>query len=345
VLSNAKARGAVPEMNHLGYGSFALAASPLAIAEAGGPPDVVMLLGARIGMFVATGAQSLIPPDATVIQVDIEPEEIGRGRDVDVGLVGDVRQTLLAMLDRSMGRSFKDHAAWIRGLAAARDAMWRMHATAMPREAPVHQARMAYEVAQLIGGDGIIVADGGETSLWMAEQAIVLNVGDWMSHGYLGCLGVGLPFGIAAKVAHPDRRVVVVTGDGSLGLNIAEFDTAVRHGIPIVVVVNNDQGWGMIRHGQAARYGPNGVVGAELGPVRYDEVAAGFGAHAELVENASDLRPALERAFASGRPACVNVLTDPAQPHATSVAVATAKPKKDEVHLPYYGKKTLVAQR
>ena len=345
VLTNAKARGAVPEMSNLGYGSFALAASPLAAAEAGGPADLVILLGARIGMFISMGAQSLIPPGAKVIQVDIEPEEIGRGRDIDVGLAGDVRQTLLALMDRAMGRSFKDHAAWIHGLEASRKAMQHMHDDAMARETPIHQARFAREIAHFIGGDGIIASDGGETSLWMGEQAVILNVGDWLSHGYLGCLGVGLPFGIAAKVAHPERRVAVVTGDGSIGLNIAEFDTAVRHDIPLVVIVNNDQGWGMIRHGQSARYGAGSIVGAELGPVRYDEVARGFGAHAEFVTNASEIRPALERAFASGRPACVNVLTDPAQPHATSVAMATTPKTDDEVHLPYYGKKKLVEQR
>jgi acetolactate synthase-1/2/3 large subunit len=207
------------------------------------------------------------------------------------------------------------------------------------RDEPVHQSRLAREVAEFVAGDGVVVADGGETSLWMAEQVVVLNAGDWLSHGYLGCLGVGIPFAIAAKVAHPERKVIAVIGDGSAGLNIAEFDTAVRHNIPVVVVVNNDQGWGMIRHGQAARYGHESVVGAELGPTRYDLVAEGFGAHAELVTRASEIRPALERAFASGKAACVNVMSDPGQPHITSLMMAGAKLEEGEVELPYYGRK------
>jgi acetolactate synthase-1/2/3 large subunit len=261
---------------------------------------------------------------------------------VDVARVGDVRDTLRLLMDRARGRKFRDHSSWLEGLAASENALRHMHDQPSERERPIHQSRLAREVANVVGGDGIIVADGGETSLWMSEQAVVLNAGDWLSHGYLGCLGVGIPFAIAAKVAHPDKRVVAVIGDGSAGLNIAEFDTAVRHNIPIVVVINNDQGWGMIRHGQRARYGAGRVVAAELGETRYDQVAAGFGAHAEFVREASGIGPALQRALASGKTACVNVVTDPNQPHLTSVAVATAKLDEGEVELPYYGKKKLV---
>lgn len=227
-------------------------------------------------------------------------------------------------------------------LSAAKAAFRKLHDDPAAREEPIHQSRLAREVADVIAGDGIIVADGGETSLWMAEQAIVLNAGDFLTHGYLGCLRVGIPFAIAAKVAHPEKHVVSIIGDGTAGLNIAEFDTGVRHGIPIVVVVNNDQGWGMIRHGQRVRYGPDHVVGAELGLTRYDKVAEGFGAHAEFVTAASGIRSALERAFASGKPACVNVISDPNQPHMSSVAMAGVKRDEHEVELPYYSRKNLV---
>ena len=183
----------------------------------------------------------------------------------------------------------------------------------------------------------------------MGDQAVIESGGRWLSHGYLGCLGVGIPFGMAAKVAHPDRRVLVISGDGSIGLNFAEFDTLVRHGIPVVVVVNNDHGWGMIRHGQVRAYGEDRVVGAELGPVRYDLAAAGFGAHAELVTEGSGVRGALERAFASGKPACLNVMTDPTLPIWPTVRRAKQAPQvekereepEDEVELPYYGTRKL----
>jgi len=348
VFANSKARGAIPEWSDMGYGSFGLAASPLARAVAGGPPDLVMLLGARVGMFTGAGPASFIPPTAKVIQVDIEPEEIGRSRDVEIGLIGDVRETLLLMMDRARGRIFQKNEAWLDAFAKTRLALRDMHTGVMGREAPIHQARLAREVADYLQGDGIIVADGGETSLWISEQAVVASAGDFLSHGYLGCLGVGIPFAISAAVARPGKRVLAIVGDGSLGLNIAEFDTAVRHNIPIVVVVNNDQGWGMIRHGQASRYGADRIVGAELGPTRYDLVAEGFGMHAEHVTNASQIKPALDRAFASGKPACINVLTDPDQPHMASISMTRKKePENHEesVDLPYYGRARPIASR
>jgi acetolactate synthase-1/2/3 large subunit len=350
VFANSKARGAVSERTDLGYGSFAHVASPLVHQEGGGPPDVILMLGARVGMFTgsAGGSRSVIPEECTVIQVDIEPEEIGRNRDIQLGLTGDVREALKLFIDRARGRQFRDHERWISAVAHGSAIMRDIYQAGAAREEPLHQARLAREIADFLDDDAIIVADGGETSGWMGEQAIVCEPGSYLSHGYLGCLGVGIPFGMAAKIAHPDRQVLTIIGDGSAGLNFSEFDTAVRHNTPLVVVVNNDQGWGMIRHGQIRMYGEDRVVGAELGPTRYDLAAAGFGAHAELVTNASGIRPALERAFASGRPACLNVMTDPAQPHRPPSPAREEAPKEQprdaksaEVELPYYGRRKL----
>jgi acetolactate synthase-1/2/3 large subunit len=152
-----------------------------------------------------------------------------------------------------------------------------------------------------------------------------------------------MPFAIAAQVAHPDRRVCCVIGDGSVGLNFSEFDTMVRHGLPIVTVVNNDQLWGMSAHGQDLIYGQNKRVVTELGPTRYDLAAAGFGCHGEHVEHAADLPAALERAFESGLPACVNVMTDGAviAPVTRSMVGATGDAGGSEggsgtIPIPYY---------
>jgi len=131
-----------------------------------------------------------------------------------------------------------------------------------------------------------------------------------------------LPFAIAAKLANPDRNVILLSGDGTFGLNGMEFDTAVRHGIQVICVVGNDQAWGMIKHGQERMYGDERVIGCELGPVRYDLMVQGLGGHGEFVERAEDIKPALERALKSGKPACVNVLTDPTIPHPTAEMAA-----------------------
>ncbi|MEP7215664.1 MAG: thiamine pyrophosphate-binding protein [Anaerolineaceae bacterium] len=351
VFMNPKARGVVSERSDLGYGSLGLAAHPVAHSAGGGQPDTILMLGARVGMFTGSsgglGTPSVIPPDATLIQVDIEPEEIGRIRDVQIGLVGDVRETLRLFIQRAKGRQFRDHERWIAGVGKAADFHRSMFDEAIAEdEGPIHQARLVREISNFLGDEAIIVADGGETSQWMADQAIVSEGGHYLSHGYLGCLGVGIPFGLAAKVAHPNKKVLTIVGDGSAGLNIAEFDTAVRHNVPLVTVVNNDQGWGMIRHGQLLRY--EQTVGAELGTVRYDEVAAGFGAYSELVTEPTAILPALERAFASGRPACLNVMTDPAQPYRPpGGSQRTARERREqeqatkEVELPYYGRRKL----
>lgn len=349
VFSSSKARGCVSERSPLGFGGFGLSASRGVHSEAGGPPDVVMLLGARVGMFTGSsgGGRSMLPDDATVIQVDIVPEEIGRNRDVEIGLIGDVSETLKLMNERSKDTVFRDHQPWLDALVAGRTSFRKIHESLMFRpDPPIHQARVCREIAEFLTDDDILVADGGDTANWMAEQAVVGEMGRYLSHGYLGCLGIGMPFGLAAQIAHPDRRVVVLVGDGAVGFNFAEFDTAIRHGLPVVVVVNNDQGWGMIRHDQLKRYGR--VVGSELGPVRYDLAAAGFGCHAEFVEEAEGIRPALERAFASGRAACINVMSDATQPHAPpgrgkpAERTPELEPKAGgEVNLPYYGKRKL----
>ncbi|MCE2390541.1 MAG: thiamine pyrophosphate-binding protein [Proteobacteria bacterium] len=347
VFANSKARGAVSERTELGFGSFALATSRPA-RDLGGGPDVILMLGARCGMFTGSsgGTRSLIPEDCFLIQVDVEAEEIGRNRDVQLGLVGDVNEALGLLVERGRKRRFRDHKRWIDALVAGRDSLRAMHESVMFRpEPPIHQARLAREIAEWADDDCILAVDGGETADWIAEQAVVESAGSYLSHGYLGCLGIGLPFGMAAQAAHPDKRVITILGDGSAGLNFAEFDTLVRHQLPLVVVVNNDQGWGMIRHWQRKTY--DRVVGAELGPTRYDLAAQGFGAHAELVTRAEEIRPALERALASGKPACVNVMTDPDQPHrpprkAKPAASEPAGESKDgQVELPYYGKREL----
>jgi len=306
-----------------------------------------MLLGARVGMFTGSsgGARSMIPPEAIVIQVDVSAEEVGRNHDVDLGLIGDIGETLQVMNERAKDLTFRDHKPWIDALVSARASFREIHASLMYRdERPIHQARLCREIAEFLNDDDILVADGGDTANWMAEQAIVATDGHFLSHGYLGCLGIGMPFGLAAQAAHPDKRVLVLVGDGGVGFNFAEFESAIRQDLPIVVVVNNDEGWGMIRHDQLKRYGR--VVGTELGRVHYEKAAGGFGCHSEFVEDASEIKPALERAFASGKAACINVMTDRTQPHAPpgrgKPAETAPQPQLgEEVALPYYGKRKL----
>jgi acetolactate synthase-1/2/3 large subunit len=304
VLTNCKARGCVPEDTPLGFGDF--------VPLAAGRPDVVLVLGARLGLFTGGRYFSLIPADAQVIQVDIEGEEIGRNRDVQLGIVGDCREVLRQLLDNARQRRWPPRDAWLEVLNRTRQGRSQAFAAALSsNEPPIHPFRLATEVARFLPDDAIIVADGGEAWDWMNSAAVVKRPGHWLSHGYLGCLGVGLSFGMAAKLAYPDKPVLVSTGDGSLGLNLAEFHTAAKHNLPIVVVVFNDGAWGMCKHGQEMTRGKGQTVATELGLVHYEKAAEGLGAYGELVEKPADLAPALERAFKSGKPACLNVLIDP----------------------------------
>jgi acetolactate synthase-1/2/3 large subunit len=344
VFSNGKAHGLVPAGHPLcgrGFGTLGGAGQ-----VAGAPADAILILGARLGLFTGGRGGGLLPPAARVIQVDVAGEEIGRNRDIELGIVADCREALRALDAAAAQRRWPERAAWLAAVHTARDAHRRVFAEAIAAEkAPIHPYRLAHEIARLLPEDAIVCADGGETASWMEMAAQTRGGGRWLSHGYLGCLGTGMPFAIAAQVAHPQQRVLCIVGDGSVGLNFAEFDTMVRHRLPIVTVVNNDQQWGMSAHGQDLIYGPGRRIVTQLSPTRYDSAAAGFGCHAEHVSDPAELAPALQRALDSGKPACLNVMTDPSviapvtlamvgAPRARTSAERSAETEK--IQIPYY---------
>jgi acetolactate synthase-1/2/3 large subunit len=352
VFSNAKAHGLVPADHPLcGRGFMNL----VALAHMGaGVPDVVLLLGTRMGLFTGGRSGMMVPRTARLIQVDIEGEEIGRNRDVELGIVADCRETLRAFDAAASDRKWPERTEWITAVGQASQAHRAVFSQALSGEkAPIHPYRLTDAIIKTAGPEAIIVADGGETASWMEMVSQVRRGGHFLTHGYLGCLGTGMPFALAAQVAHPDQQVVCIIGDGSVGLNFAEFDTMVRHNLPIVVVVNNDQQWGMSAHGQDLIYGSDRRVVTDLAPTRYDLAAAGFGCHAEHVVDPGDLVPALERALESRKPACVNVMTDPSViapitiamvggfgGDAPSPSTAETSPKEGsepaKIRLPYY---------
>jgi acetolactate synthase-1/2/3 large subunit len=304
VLTNNKSRGVVPtEHPSWGRGFSALAATA---ARGDGEADVVLMLGARFGLYTGGRRTPVVPRSATVIQVDVEAEEIGRLREVELGVTADCAQFLEALLADS--GTWPDRTEWSALLTATRP---RRGAGARPTTGTITPALLGSELAAMLPAETVLVADGGETPSWLDATATTTGPGRWFGHGYLGVMGEGMPLAVGAQIAHPDQRVVVLVGDGAVGFNFAEFDTMVRHDLPIVVVVNNDRQWSMSAHGQELLWGPEPRVATELRATRYDLAAAGFGAYPEHVEKLEELVPALERALASRRPACVNVMTDP----------------------------------
>ena len=177
-------------------------------------------------------------------------------------------------------------------------------------EVPIDPQRMCREVRDWLDtlGDTIVIGDGGDIVATAAKILPVKREGAWMDPGPLGTLGVGAPFALAAQLANPGKRVVIVYGDGSFGLNGFEFDTAVRFGLPIIGVLGNDAAWGQMMRPQGSIYGWDRLQGTLLNYTRYDKVVEALGGHGELVERPEQIRPALDRAAASGKPALVNVV-------------------------------------
>ncbi|MBW1925417.1 MAG: thiamine pyrophosphate-binding protein [Deltaproteobacteria bacterium] len=298
-------RGTVPDEHPLSLWDGGL----MAVLTALGQADLVVALGIRFNWILMFGQ---IFPQAKMVRVDIEATEIDRNRTSDVGLVGDLGLTLGELNDLVEKR---DHSAWREALKQAYLPMVQEEVDARHKPShPIHPARLVEQVRRAAGDDAIYVVDGGDTSyfgivgLRAKERASVMHA----AGGQFGCLGTGIPFAIAAKAARPQRTVVVINGDGSFGLNAMEFCTAVRHDLPFVCVVNNDGAWGMIKHGQELSYGNERVIGSELGVVHYEQLAQALGGYGELVEKDEDIMPAVKRALDSGKPACINVLTDPA---------------------------------
>ncbi|MBW2243772.1 MAG: thiamine pyrophosphate-binding protein [Deltaproteobacteria bacterium] len=310
VFSNSRAHGLIPADHPLCARNIMNLA--LLDRESTGGPDTVLVLGARLGLFTGGAGDRMLPRNAKLIQVDIEPEEIGRNRDVDLAISADCGETVRALCSVARERSWPARESWVQATRAASEMHRVMFGSALTEaKTPIHPYVLADAIVEAAGRESILVAEGGGTSSWMEMTAQVYKGGHWLSHGYLAQLGTGMPFAIAAQQANPDKRVICVLGDGAVGFNFAEFDTMVRHGLPVVVVVNNDQQWGMSAHGQDLIYGEGHRVVTDLGATRYDLAAVGFGCHGEHVVDPGDLLPALSRALASGKPACVNVMTDP----------------------------------
>ncbi|TFU03765.1 thiamine pyrophosphate-binding protein [Polymorphobacter arshaanensis] len=334
VFAKPQAYGLLPA----GHACDAGAAGNLAVLPiiGAGAPDLVILLGARLGLMLGGRSGALVPHDAHVVQIYSDASEIGRLRDIDLPIAADCAQTLTALTKALAAVDLPDTSAWTARAAGAK----ALAASAWPDAevaGGIHPYHAAKAVANAAGQDAAYVFDGGESSSWGTATVAVDAPARVLSHGYLGCLGIGPGFAIGMQIAHPDRRVVQVTGDGAMGFHIQEFDTMVRHRLPIVTVILNNQVWGMSIHGQQMMYGANYNVITKLGSTQYASIAAAFGCHAERVTAFAEIAPAMARAFASGKPALVEIMTDADVVHPATVAMLgqLAEGSRD-IMIPYY---------
>ena len=298
VFVNGMGRGCIPSDHPLAFSRTRGAAL--------GGADVAIVIGVPLDFRLGFGGA--IAADAELIRIDVEPNHLERNRVADVDLVGDVRATLAALSDAA-GLGY--HDSWIAGLL--KEEAEKRAAESDDRaddRSPLHPMRLYEELGQVLDRDAIVIGDGGDFVSYAGRVIDTFEPGTWMDPGPFGCLGAGPGQAIGAACAKPGRQICLLLGDGAFGFSGLEFDTMVRHGLPIVGVMGNNGIWALEKHPMEYLYGYS--MAAELQPgTPYQQVIEAVGGHGELVRRPEELRPALERAFASGKPALVNVLTDP----------------------------------
>jgi len=303
VFLNGMGRGCLPADHELAFSR----ARGKGLKEA----DVAVVVGVPLDFRLGFGGS--FGEETRLIQLDSAPSRLEATRQPEVALVGDIPATLTALRGGASagGAGAGRTESWVAGLRATEDEKRAAEQGDFDDErAPLHPLRVYRELREVLDRDAIVIGDGGDFVSYAGRVIETYQPGCWMDPGPYGCLGAGPGQAIGAKVAHPERQVCVLLGDGAFGFSGLEFDTMVRHGLPVVGVMGNNGIWALEKHPMEFLYGYS--IAAELRQdARYDQVVEALGGHGELVREPAELRPALERAFESGKPALVNVLTDP----------------------------------
>jgi acetolactate synthase-1/2/3 large subunit len=299
VFLNGLARGCLP------------ADHPLFFSRARGTAlkgcDLALVLGVPMDFRLGFGAS--FAEEAEIVVADVAEPERAHPRPVAAELYGALPATLAALAEAARGGP--DRTAWVERIRAdERERRAAEREERMDDRAPLHPMRLYAELAEVLDRDAIVVGDGGDFVSYAGRVVDTYTPGCWLDPGPYGCLGTGPGYALAAKLARPDRQVVLLVGDGAFGFSGMEWDTLARHGVHVVGVVGNNGIWALEKHPMEFLYGYS--VAAELRPeTRYDAVVEALGGSGELVRTPGELRPALERALAAKGPALVNVLTDP----------------------------------
>ena len=311
VIANGQARGVLPR----GHELLVTRARSVALRQA----DLVLVAGTPLDFRLGYGSFGPKDAPARVVHVADAPGGIATHVPLAGSAAGDLAAFFTALAASAAGVTGTD-PDWAPGLAEAARAAMALDGPLLASDAdPVHPARIYGELLKVLDDDAVVIGDGGDFVSFAGKYIEPARPGGWLDPGPFGCLGTGLGYAIAARLARPSAQVALLLGDGAAGFSLMDADTLVRHGLPVVIVCGNNAGWGLERHPMRALYGYD--VAADLQPgCRYDEVVRALGGAGELVTAAADIAPALRRAFASDVPYLVNVVTDPevAYPRSTT---------------------------
>jgi acetolactate synthase-1/2/3 large subunit len=296
---NGMARGMLPPGHPLFF--------PRARGPALGEADLIVVVGVPLDFRLNFGQPPVFADDARLVVIDVDAHR--KHRTPDVAMYGDLKAALAALGVAASGiperHDWLEHLRGSEAAARARDA-----AMTDSDSSPIHPARLIAEVGRFADPDAIYIGDGGDFVSFAGRLIERPKPGLWIDPGPFGCLGSGPAYAMAAKLARPDKQVILLSGDGAFGFSGMEFDTMVRHRIPVVCIVGNNGIWALEKHPMEKMLGTS--VAADLLPrTRYDKVVEALGGYGELVDRPDQIRPALDRAFASGLPACINVICDP----------------------------------
>ncbi len=270
--------------------------------------DLVLLIGTPLDFRLKYGRDGW-NPEAKLIQIENDPNELNHNRQAEVAILANARLVLEALSEGLQGIKFNEWLNTVSELEAKKNS--KLEKWKAINDIPINHFRFGAEINDFIDDDTILIGDGGDIVSVCAKVIDLVRPGQWLDPGPLGCLGVGAPFAIATQHLYPDKKVLIINGDGSFGLNGFEFDTAVRFNLPIVSIVGNDAGWGNIRSLQIQMVGKERAIATSLASTRYDKIVQAMGGYGELVENPDEIGEALNKAFASRKPGCINVTLDP----------------------------------
>ena len=304
VFLNAMGRGSLPS-DHPNLGSlgrrYGLVKS-----------DTVVLIGTPIDFRLGYGEDRMFPQDPKLIEIMQDGGKIGQNRDIDVGIVGDSKAILQQIVDELKSRRYKSPGrGWVEDVLTEDMALKAADEPMLNSDSnPIHPMRLAGELRDFLDRDATVIGDGGAIVTFAARVLEINGPGHWLDPGQFGCLGAGSGFAAAAQLARPGKQVCIVYGDGGFGLTGFDVESYVRFDLPIVSIVGNNGSWNQTTQGVIRRTGRalNTWLSQET---NYAKIMEGMGGHGERVTDPDEIRPALQRAFDSGKPALLDVVIDP----------------------------------